>query len=144
MSLQNLKSEITIHSTLKDKIDDLKQELTTLKKQKNNIEQSILTTITELHLENKKLNLDEYCYTISNTKISPNLTLELLREICIPLIGDHSTTLIISHIKKYKSKNKKVIPYLKRKQNIKLKHSHSKKNGINRISNNYSLKKTVL
>lgn len=151
-SLQNLKQNLKIHSVMDDEVTLLKNRLLDLKKRKNSLEETIINDIRQLELENKKLNLENTTYILSNSKISPAITLDMIHDICLPIIGNSSTLLVLSKIKEYKTRNKKIVPNLKRRKkktinrNINKCIGVSKKNGINRemtYSSHVSLKKNI-
>lgn len=120
-----LSKDIDIWLKYNDSIDKLNNQIRFLKEKKNNIEESIISTMESHNLTNKKLKINEkhIHYNISYTM--PPLSLKLLENVLNDIMTPKLKEKIIEKIQIYREKNKSQSINLKKK-NINRKKSSKK------------------
>ena len=120
-----LSKDIDIWLKYNDSIDKLNNHIKSLKEKKNNIEESIISTMETHDLTNKKLKINEkhIHYNISHTM--PPLSLKLLERILDEFMSPKIKEKIIEKIQIYRERNKTQSISLKKK-NINRKKSTKK------------------
>jgi hypothetical protein len=120
-----LSKDIDIWLKYNESIDKLNNHLKALKEKKNNIESSIITTMENNDLTQKKLKINEkhIHYNISHTM--PPLSLKLLEQVLNEFMTPNIKEKILEKIQLYREKNKTQSINLKKK-NISRKKSNKK------------------
>lgn len=122
-----LSKDIDIWLKYNESIDKLNNHIKSLKEKKNNIEESIISTMETNDLTNKKLKINEkhIHYNISHTM--PPLSLKLLESVLDEFMTPKIKEKIIEKIQLYRERNKTQSISLKKK-NINRKKSMRKNN----------------
>ena len=120
-----LSKDIDIWLKYNDSIDKLNNHIKSLKEKKNNVEESIISTMETNDLTNKKLKINEkhIHYNISHTM--PPLSLKLLTSVLDEFMTPKIKEKIIEKIQIYRERNKTQYISLKKK-NINRKKSTKK------------------
>ena len=121
-----LSKDIDIWLKYNDSIDKLNNHIKSLKEKKNNVEESIISTMETHDLTTKKLKINEkhIHYNISHTM--PPLSLKLLESVLDEFMTPKIKEKIIEKIQLYRERNKTQSISLKKK-NINRKKSMRKK-----------------
>jgi hypothetical protein len=141
--MESLTNELKLHSELDDKIKLLNNQVHILRKQRNVLEDTLVSQITHMKLDYKKLKFGNNTYIVSNTKEKPTLTNDIIKQVAAELIGEVKALELINKINEYRDANKKQHSILKR---TRISHKKTMRKNMDAYKNNhlYSLKNKEL
>lgn len=113
--LSQLSNDIQEWNNHNDTIKKINNYLKNVKEQKNNLELSILDTIKQNNLTDKKLKLENNHIFYNKTYTMPPLSTKLLETVLDEFTDSNTKNTILEHIKIFREKNKSESITLKKK-----------------------------